>query len=84
MCGSHQMDPNESRMVKLLRRRVPTTRHIVAAHLFVRARDVPEADRPAKPPLLRRRYATPMLAVLVVIESTDLIAPSTRSLRSSA
>ncbi len=71
--GGHAIDPENSRVVKILRRRVPTTKHIVAAHLFVRAHDIPEQDRPARPPLLRRWYATPMLAVLVVVEASDVI-----------
>ncbi|HEX8086978.1 MAG TPA: TerC/Alx family metal homeostasis membrane protein [Solirubrobacteraceae bacterium] len=71
--GGHAIDPENSRVVKLLRRRVPTTRHIVGAHLFVRAGDIPEQDRPARPALLRRWYATPMLAVLVVVEASDVI-----------
>jgi tellurite resistance protein TerC len=71
--GGHEIDPENTRAVRLLRRRVPTTRHIVGAHLFVRARDIPQGDRPRRPPLLRRWYATPMLAVLVVIETSDVI-----------
>jgi tellurite resistance protein TerC len=71
--GGDEPDPHQSRAVRLLRRSVPTTRRLAAAHLFVRARDVAEADRPSKPPLLRRWYATPMLAVLVVIETSDVI-----------
>jgi tellurite resistance protein TerC len=71
--GGHEVDPQRSRSVRLLRRSVPTTRHLRGAHLFVPAGDVEEHDRPPRPPLLRRWYATPMLAVLVVIETSDLI-----------
>jgi tellurite resistance protein TerC len=71
--GGEPRDPNSSRVVRLLRRRVPTTRHTVAAHLFVRARDVKESDRPARRPIAGIWYATPMLAVLAVIEFTDVI-----------
>ena len=71
--GREEPDPQNSRAVKLLRRIVPTTAHISEAHLFVPARDVPEADRPERRPILGRWYATPMLAVLVVVEATDVI-----------
>ena len=67
-----QPDPQNSRVVRLMRATVPTTRDLAGAHLFVRARDVPEEERPDKRPILWW-YATPMLAVLVVIESTDVI-----------
>ena len=71
--GGHQADPQNSRALKFLRRRVPTTKHIHGAHMFMRADAVPEDDRPAKPPIWGRWYATPMLAVLVVIETSDVI-----------
>jgi tellurite resistance protein TerC len=71
--GGHEVDPESSRVVRLLRRRLPTTERLIGAHLFVRAREVPGADRPVRPPILRRWYATPMLAVLVIIEFTDVI-----------
>jgi tellurite resistance protein TerC len=71
--GGHEIDPQNTRAVRLLRRRLPTTPNLVGAHLFVRADEVPEAERPERPPLLRRWYATPMLAVLVVIETSDVI-----------
>jgi tellurite resistance protein TerC len=71
--GGEQPDPESSRVVKLLRRRVPTTEKLMGAHLFVRARDVPEDERPPRRPLRGIWYATPMLAVLVVIESSDVI-----------
>jgi tellurite resistance protein TerC len=71
--GGEQSDPNSSPVFKLMRRHVPTTEKLVGAHLFVRARDVPEAERPARRPLPGGWYATPLLAVLVVIESTDII-----------
>jgi tellurite resistance protein TerC len=41
--------------------------------LFVRARDTERDNRPAAPPLMHRWYATPMVAVLVAIELTDII-----------
>ena len=71
--GGHQTDPQNSRALKFLRRRVPTTKHIHGAHMFMRADDVPEDDRPVRPPMWGRWYATPMLAVLVVIETSDVI-----------
>jgi tellurite resistance protein TerC len=54
--------------VRLLRRHVPTTRDPV-----VRARGLQPDQRPARAPLLGRRYATPMLAVLLVVETTDIV-----------
>jgi tellurite resistance protein TerC len=71
--GGEQPDPESSRVVKLLRRHVPTTKGLMGAHLFVRARDVPQSERPQRPPIRGVWYATPMLAVLVVIESSDVI-----------
>jgi tellurite resistance protein TerC len=71
--GTEPPHPEKNVVLRLLRRRVPTTKHIVGAHLFVRARDIPQEDRPARRPLWRRWYATPMLAVLVVIETSDVI-----------
>ena len=71
--GREDPDPQNSRVVRLLRRAVPTTSHISEAHLFVPADEVPQAERPPRAPILRRWYATPMLAVLVVIEARDVI-----------
>jgi tellurite resistance protein TerC len=71
--GGQQPDPESSRAVRLLRRRVPTTQELMGAHLFVRASDVPQAERPQRPPMRGVWYATPMLAVLVVIETSDVV-----------
>src|SRR4051794_25794655 len=71
--GDARRDAERDPIVRLLRRRVPTTRHLVGAHLFVRARGLPEEQRPARRPMPGGWYATPMLAVLVVIETTDII-----------
>ena len=71
--GRHEIDPESTKIIKLLRRHVPTTKRLVGAHLFVRARDVSAAERPDRPPMRGGWYATPMLAVLVVIESSDVI-----------
>jgi tellurite resistance protein TerC len=68
-----QIDPQRNPMVRLVRSRLPTTRHPRGAHLFVRSGDVPASDRPRRPPLLGRWYATPMLAVLAAIELSDII-----------
>src|SRR3954470_17712108 len=66
-------DPKSSPAVRLLRRYVPTTQRLVGAHLFVRDRAVDQDAKPARGPLFGIWYATPMLAVLAVIEFTDLI-----------
>src|SRR3954452_409564 len=71
--GTDPPDPKSSPAVRLLRRYVPTTDRLVAAHLFVRDHAVDEDAKPARRPLFGLWYATPMLAVLAVIEFTDLI-----------
>ena len=71
--GEDQRDPREGSVARLLRRRVPTTRGLIGAHLFVRVGKTPESERPDRPPLWGVWYATPLLAVLVVIETSDII-----------
>ena len=71
--GGEPSDPNSSPVVRVLRKRLPMTKHIIGAHLFVRARDVSESDRPKRSPLPGGWYATPMLAVLAVVEFSDVI-----------
>ena len=66
-------DPRSSPVVRLLRRYVPTTRGLVAPHLFVRANTVEDAAKPPEKPLFGRWYATPLIAVLAVIEFTDVL-----------
>ena len=71
--GGDQRDPREGLMARLLERHMPTTSGLIGAHLFVRARDTPESERPDRSPIWGLWYATPLLAVLVVIEATDVI-----------
>jgi tellurite resistance protein TerC len=71
--GAPPPDPRNSRAVRLLRRSLPTTHGLQGAHLFVRAQDVPGEARPARKPLPGGWLVTPLLAVLVVIELTDVI-----------
>src|SRR4051812_10657993 len=71
--GTDPPDPKSSPAVRLLRRYVPTTDRLVGAHLFVRDHAIDDDVKPARRPLFRLWYATPMLAVLAVIEFTDLI-----------
>ena len=71
--GGHEIDPHSSAPVRLLRRYVPTTGGLAGPHLFVRERDVPERERPSRSPMAGGWYATPLLAVLAVIEFTDVI-----------
>jgi tellurite resistance protein TerC len=71
--GGDERDPREGAVARALRRHLPTTHGLVGAHLFVRPRDTPESERPDRPPLWGLWYATPLLAVLVVIEATDVI-----------
>ena len=71
--GQREIDPERDPMVRLVRRYLPTTSGLRGAHLFVHARDVPEAERPRRRPLPGGWYVTPMLAVLAVIELSDII-----------
>jgi tellurite resistance protein TerC len=71
--ASRPPDPKHSRAVRLLRRFVPTTNGLVGAHLFVRASHLDPELRPARKPLPLGWFATPMLAVLAVVELTDVI-----------
>jgi tellurite resistance protein TerC len=71
--GGREIHPERNPLMRLLRRRLPTTEGLRGAHLFVRARDVPEPERPARPPIGGVWYVTPMLAVLAVIELSDII-----------
>ena len=66
-------DPEASRVLRLLRRTLPTTRRLIGPRLLVQASDVPPADRPPRRPLFGRWYATPLLAVLVAIEAADIV-----------
>jgi tellurite resistance protein TerC len=71
--GRREIDPESTAILRLLRRNVPTTRGLVGAHLLIRERHVPDAQRPARAPMHGGWYATPLLAVLAVIEFTDVI-----------
>ena len=71
--GQEETDPRDSRAVRALQRVVPTTETLERAHLFIPHDETPEEDRPDKKPLFGRYYATPMLVVLVVIETSDVI-----------
>jgi tellurite resistance protein TerC len=66
-------DPTKSAAVRLLRCSLPTTHGLHGAHLFVRARDIPVDARPERGPLPGGWLVTPLLAVLAVIELTDVI-----------
>jgi tellurite resistance protein TerC len=71
--GGREIHPERNPLLRLVRRRLPTTQGLRGAHLFVRASDVPDPERPARPPIRGLWYATPMLAVLAVIELSDII-----------
>jgi tellurite resistance protein TerC len=71
--GHEERDPRRDPVARLLARYLPTTRGLVGAHLFVRARDTSDSERPDRRPILGLWYATPLLAVLVVIEFSDVI-----------
>ena len=71
--GGDERDPAEGSVARGLRRHLPTTHGLIGAHLFVRPRDTPESERPDRRPIWGLWYATPLLAVLVVLEATDII-----------
>jgi tellurite resistance protein TerC len=71
--GHSTRDRERDPVVRMVRRHLATTRHIVGAHLFVRDRELPDDQRPARPPMRGGWYATPMLAVLLIIEGSDII-----------
>lgn len=71
--GQREIDPERNPAIRVVRRQLPTTNRFRGAHLFVSAPDVPPAERPRRSPMLGRWYATPMLAVLAVIEISDII-----------
>ena len=52
-------DPQSSRVLKLMRRVLPTTKHYRGDHFFVRENG--------------KLYATPLLAALVVVETSDIL-----------
>jgi tellurite resistance protein TerC len=60
--GEQQIDPSQNPVVKMLRRWIPLTAEFEGGAFFIRVRD----DN-------FRLYATPLLIVLVVIETSDLL-----------
>ncbi len=60
--GDHQIDPAGNPVVKALRRWIPVTNEYQDGKFFIR-----------NPKDNLRLYATPLLAVLVVIETTDIL-----------
>jgi TerC family integral membrane protein len=60
--GEHQVDPSKNPMVKVLRRIVPVTDEYHGGKFFVRG-----------PQEKAHLYATPLLVVLLVIETTDVL-----------
>jgi tellurite resistance protein TerC len=57
--GDTQVDPDKSVTLRLVRRAVPSTNQLDGQHLFTREHG--------------RRLATPLFAVLIMIEATDVI-----------
>ncbi|MBZ5680872.1 MAG: TerC family protein [Acidobacteriia bacterium] len=60
--GEHQIDPSKNPLVNVLRRMIPVTDQYHEGRFFIRF--------PQKAPSL---YATPLLVVLLVIETTDVL-----------
>lgn len=71
--GREERDPRKDPVARLLARTLPTTQTPAGPHLFVRANRTPDDQRPDRRPILGRWFATPLLAVLVVIEVSDVI-----------
>ena len=57
--GDEEQDPENNRTLKLLRRFLPVTKDYRGDHFLVKGDG--------------KRHATPLLAVLVIIESSDLV-----------
>jgi tellurite resistance protein TerC len=62
LTGEHKVDPRANPLVKALRRLVPVTKDYQGNRFFVR-----------KPQENSRLYATPLLVVLLVIETSDVL-----------
>ena len=62
LTGEHQVDPSSNPVVKALRRWIPVTTEYRGGRFFVR-----------NPQENGRLYATPLLVVLLVIETTDVL-----------
>jgi tellurite resistance protein TerC len=62
LSGGHQVDPSSNPVVKALRRWIPVTTDYRGGRFFVR-----------NPQESGRLYATPLLVVLLVIETTDVL-----------
>jgi tellurite resistance protein TerC len=60
--GEHKVDPRKNPLVRALRRLIPVTSDYQGGKFFVR-----------KPQENSRLYATPLLLVLLVIETTDIV-----------
>ena len=60
--GEHQVDPASNPVVKMLRKWIPVTTDYRGGRFFIR-----------NPKENRRLYATPLLVVLLVIETTDVL-----------
>jgi tellurite resistance protein TerC len=60
--GEHKVDPRKNPLVKMLRRLIPVTSDYQGGKFFVH-----------KPEQNLRLYATPLLLVLLVIETTDIV-----------
>jgi tellurite resistance protein TerC len=71
--GRAEGEPTEGFVARLLRRHLPTTHDLVGAHLFVRARHTGAGGRSDRRPIWGGWYVTPLLAVVVVIETTDVV-----------
>jgi tellurite resistance protein TerC len=69
-----EVHPDRNPVLKLLRKRLAVTEDFHGAHLLVPKSEVDRDKRPKEGrPLVGRWVATPLLTVLVVIETTDLV-----------
>jgi tellurite resistance protein TerC len=68
-----EVDPGRNPVLRFVRRSVAMTPDYRGQRFFVRARSLPEGERPAGRRLFGVWVATPLLAVLVAVETSDLI-----------
>jgi tellurite resistance protein TerC len=72
--GGHQVDPAKNPIVRLLRRWIPVINDDQDGEFFVRAGKAKQRIRQTEESHRSRLlYATPLLVVLVVVETTDLL-----------
>ncbi len=71
---THDVDPERNPILRLLRRRVAMTDRYFGQRFWVRTKEVESAGATVdRKPLFGRWVATPLVAVLIAVETSDLI-----------